>query len=112
MDLVIGPKGIRQRTKADSTVSNFTLYFQSSLYSFFSCHFSISKCCFKFLLVYSPQAVCLAEFRQIRSIKYNTQSDGRTLLFIEIEGAKQVRMFSLQYKVVTLYMHSATLVVN
>ncbi|RXN02379.1 tyrosine kinase 2-beta-like protein [Labeo rohita] len=34
-------------------------------------------------------AVCLAEFRQIRSIKYNTQSDGRTLLFIEIEGAKQ-----------------------
>ncbi|KAI2651891.1 Protein-tyrosine kinase 2-beta [Labeo rohita] len=53
VDLVIGPKGIRQRTKADST------------------------------------AVCLAEFRQIRSIKYNTQSDGRTLLFIEIEGAKQ-----------------------
>ncbi|XP_059354839.1 protein-tyrosine kinase 2-beta-like [Carassius carassius] len=53
VDLVIGPKGIRQRTKADST------------------------------------AVCLAEFRQIRSIKYNTQRDGRTLLLIEIEGAKQ-----------------------
>uniref|UniRef100_A0A673N7L8 non-specific protein-tyrosine kinase n=1 Tax=Sinocyclocheilus rhinocerous TaxID=307959 RepID=A0A673N7L8_9TELE len=53
VDLVIGPKGIRQRTKADST------------------------------------AVCLAEFKQIRSIKYNTQSDGRTLLLIEIEGAKQ-----------------------
>uniref|UniRef100_A0A671RE51 non-specific protein-tyrosine kinase n=1 Tax=Sinocyclocheilus anshuiensis TaxID=1608454 RepID=A0A671RE51_9TELE len=49
VDLVIGPKGIRQRTKA----------------------------------------VCLAEFKQIRSIKYNTQSDGRTLLLIEIEGAKQ-----------------------
>uniref|UniRef100_A0A672P3H2 non-specific protein-tyrosine kinase n=1 Tax=Sinocyclocheilus grahami TaxID=75366 RepID=A0A672P3H2_SINGR len=53
VDLVIGPKGIRQRTKADST------------------------------------AVCLAEFKQIRSIKYNTQIDGRTLLLIEIEGAKQ-----------------------
>uniref|UniRef100_A0A8C2HEU4 non-specific protein-tyrosine kinase n=1 Tax=Cyprinus carpio TaxID=7962 RepID=A0A8C2HEU4_CYPCA len=53
VDLVIGPKGIRQRTKADST------------------------------------AVCLAEFKQIRSIKYNTQNDGRTLLLIEIEGAKQ-----------------------
>uniref|UniRef100_A0A673MTT5 non-specific protein-tyrosine kinase n=1 Tax=Sinocyclocheilus rhinocerous TaxID=307959 RepID=A0A673MTT5_9TELE len=53
VDLVIGPKGIRQRTKADST------------------------------------AVCLAEFRQIQSIKYNTQRDGRTLLLIEIEGAKQ-----------------------
>uniref|UniRef100_A0A671NYP9 non-specific protein-tyrosine kinase n=1 Tax=Sinocyclocheilus anshuiensis TaxID=1608454 RepID=A0A671NYP9_9TELE len=49
VDLVIGPKGIRQRTKA----------------------------------------VCLAEFRQIQSIKYNTQRDGRTLLLIEIEGAKQ-----------------------
>uniref|UniRef100_A0A8C1MHS2 non-specific protein-tyrosine kinase n=1 Tax=Cyprinus carpio TaxID=7962 RepID=A0A8C1MHS2_CYPCA len=49
VDLVIGPKGIRQRTKA----------------------------------------VCLAEFKQIRSIKYNTQNDGRTLLLIEIEGAKQ-----------------------
>uniref|UniRef100_A0A672PAV1 non-specific protein-tyrosine kinase n=1 Tax=Sinocyclocheilus grahami TaxID=75366 RepID=A0A672PAV1_SINGR len=49
VDLVIGPKGIRQRTKA----------------------------------------VCLAEFKQIRSIKYNTQIDGRTLLLIEIEGAKQ-----------------------
>ncbi|KTF95489.1 hypothetical protein cypCar_00024590 [Cyprinus carpio] len=34
-------------------------------------------------------AVCLAEFKQIRSIKYNTQNDGRTLLLIEIEGAKQ-----------------------
>ncbi|ROL50942.1 Protein-tyrosine kinase 2-beta [Anabarilius grahami] len=53
VDLVIGPKGIRQRTKADST------------------------------------AVCLAEFKQIRSIKYNTQTDGRTLLLIDIEGAKQ-----------------------
>ncbi|XP_026147041.1 protein-tyrosine kinase 2-beta-like [Carassius auratus] len=53
VDLVIGPKGIRQRTKADST------------------------------------AVRLAEFKQIRSIKYNTQSDGRTLLLIEIDGAKQ-----------------------
>uniref|UniRef100_A0A672PYA9 non-specific protein-tyrosine kinase n=1 Tax=Sinocyclocheilus grahami TaxID=75366 RepID=A0A672PYA9_SINGR len=53
VDLVIGPKGIRQRTKADST------------------------------------AVCLAEFRQIHSIKYNTQRDGKTLLLIEIVGAKQ-----------------------
>uniref|UniRef100_A0A8C1K325 non-specific protein-tyrosine kinase n=1 Tax=Cyprinus carpio TaxID=7962 RepID=A0A8C1K325_CYPCA len=53
VDLVIGPKGIRQRTKTDSI------------------------------------AVCLAEFRQIRSIKYNTQRDGKTLLLIEIEGAKQ-----------------------
>lgn len=64
------------------------------------------------MLVYSPQAVCLAEFKQIRSIKYNTQSDGRTLLLIEIEGAKQVRTFSLQYQVVKLHMHNATLVVN
>ncbi|XP_056620384.1 protein tyrosine kinase 2 beta, b [Triplophysa dalaica] len=53
VDLVIGPKGIRQRTKADST------------------------------------PVFLAEYKQIRSIKYNTQTNGRTLLLIEIEGARQ-----------------------
>ncbi|KAK7150500.1 hypothetical protein R3I93_011671 [Phoxinus phoxinus] len=53
VDLVIGLKGIRQRTKSDST------------------------------------AVCLAEFKQIRSIKYNAQIDGRTLLLIDIDGAKQ-----------------------
>jgi len=97
VDLVIGPKGIRQRTKADSTVSNFILNFQSSIYSLMSCQLSLSKCCFKFMLIFSPQAVCLAEFKQIRSIKYNTQSDGRTLLLIEIERAKQVRTFSLQH---------------
>lgn len=53
VDLVIGPKGIRQRTKTDST------------------------------------PVFLAEYKQIRSIKYNTQSDGKTLLLIDIEGARQ-----------------------
>uniref|UniRef100_A0A672Q5G8 non-specific protein-tyrosine kinase n=1 Tax=Sinocyclocheilus grahami TaxID=75366 RepID=A0A672Q5G8_SINGR len=50
---------------------------------------SMSKCCFEFIFVFSPQAVCLAEFRQIHSIKYNTQRDGKTLLLIEIVGAKQ-----------------------
>uniref|UniRef100_A0A8C2KUS8 non-specific protein-tyrosine kinase n=1 Tax=Cyprinus carpio TaxID=7962 RepID=A0A8C2KUS8_CYPCA len=40
-------------------------------------------------LIDRMKAVCLAEFRQIRSIKYNTQRDGKTLLLIEIEGAKQ-----------------------
>uniref|UniRef100_A0A671NVE1 non-specific protein-tyrosine kinase n=1 Tax=Sinocyclocheilus anshuiensis TaxID=1608454 RepID=A0A671NVE1_9TELE len=55
VDLVIGPKGIRQRTKA----------------------------------------VCLAEFRQIQSIKYNTQRDGRTLLLIEIEGPFSISVASL-----------------
>ncbi|XP_051951526.1 protein tyrosine kinase 2 beta, b [Xyrauchen texanus] len=53
VDLVIGPRGIRQRTKADST------------------------------------SVCLAEYKHIRSVKYYTHSDGRTLVLIEIEGAKQ-----------------------
>uniref|UniRef100_A0A8C2B9Y9 non-specific protein-tyrosine kinase n=1 Tax=Cyprinus carpio TaxID=7962 RepID=A0A8C2B9Y9_CYPCA len=59
VDLVIGPKGIRQRTKTDSI------------------------------------AVCLAEFRQIRSIKYNTQRDGKTLLLIEIEGPFSISVASL-----------------
>ncbi|XP_034169517.2 protein tyrosine kinase 2 beta, b isoform X2 [Pangasianodon hypophthalmus] len=33
--------------------------------------------------------VCLAEFKQIRSIKCTAQSDGKTLLDIDIKGAKQ-----------------------
>uniref|UniRef100_A0A672NNU6 non-specific protein-tyrosine kinase n=1 Tax=Sinocyclocheilus grahami TaxID=75366 RepID=A0A672NNU6_SINGR len=52
VDLVIGPKGIRQRTDKSSPV-------------------------------------CLATFVQIRSIKCMPQNDGKTLLHIDIEGAKQ-----------------------
>lgn len=36
------------------------------------------------------QTVCLAEFKQIRSIKCTAQSDSKTLLDIDIKGAKQV----------------------
>ncbi|XP_067223779.1 protein-tyrosine kinase 2-beta isoform X6 [Chanodichthys erythropterus] len=53
VDLVIGPKGIRQRTDKSSV------------------------------------PVCLATFAQIQSIKYTLQNDGKTLLHICIEGAKQ-----------------------
>uniref|UniRef100_A0A673L1K7 non-specific protein-tyrosine kinase n=1 Tax=Sinocyclocheilus rhinocerous TaxID=307959 RepID=A0A673L1K7_9TELE len=53
VDLVIGPKGIRQRTDKSSV------------------------------------PVCLATFVQIRSIKCMPQNDGKTLLHIDIEGAKQ-----------------------
>ncbi|XP_039530196.1 protein-tyrosine kinase 2-beta isoform X2 [Pimephales promelas] len=53
VDLVIGPKGIRQRTDKSSV------------------------------------PVCLATFAQIRSIKYTLQDDGKTLLHISIDGAKQ-----------------------
>uniref|UniRef100_A0A672PY69 non-specific protein-tyrosine kinase n=1 Tax=Sinocyclocheilus grahami TaxID=75366 RepID=A0A672PY69_SINGR len=70
VDLVIGPKGIRQRTKADSTVSNFILYLQSCIYSLISC-------------------------QQIHSIKYNTQRDGKTLLLIEIVGPFSISVASL-----------------
>ncbi|KAL1257459.1 hypothetical protein QQF64_010703 [Cirrhinus molitorella] len=53
VDLVIGPKGIRQRTDKSSV------------------------------------PVSLASFAQIRSIKCMPQNDGKTLLHIDIEGAKQ-----------------------
>ncbi|KAK2879149.1 hypothetical protein Q8A67_019940 [Cirrhinus molitorella] len=53
VDLVIGPKGIRQRTDKSSV------------------------------------PVGLASFAQIRSIKCMPQNDGKTLLHIDIEGAKQ-----------------------
>ncbi|KAK7152562.1 hypothetical protein R3I93_010706 [Phoxinus phoxinus] len=53
VDLVIGPKGIRQRTDKSSV------------------------------------PVSLATFAQIRSIKYTLQEDGKTLLHISIDGAKQ-----------------------
>uniref|UniRef100_A0A8C9U3C5 non-specific protein-tyrosine kinase n=1 Tax=Scleropages formosus TaxID=113540 RepID=A0A8C9U3C5_SCLFO len=33
--------------------------------------------------------ICLAEFPQIRSVKCSSQSDGKTLLNVEIDGAKQ-----------------------
>ncbi|XP_059374437.1 protein-tyrosine kinase 2-beta-like isoform X3 [Carassius carassius] len=53
VDMVIGPKGIRQRTDKSSV------------------------------------PVSLATFAQIRSIKCMPQNDGKTLLHIDIEGAKQ-----------------------
>ncbi|XP_058604557.1 protein-tyrosine kinase 2-beta isoform X2 [Onychostoma macrolepis] len=59
VDLVIGPKGIRQRTDKSSV------------------------------------PVCLATFAQIRSIKCIPQNDGKTLLHIDIEGAKQPLSISI-----------------
>uniref|UniRef100_A0A8C1X9T2 non-specific protein-tyrosine kinase n=1 Tax=Cyprinus carpio TaxID=7962 RepID=A0A8C1X9T2_CYPCA len=59
VDLVIGPKGIRQRTDKSS------------------------------------MPVCLATFAQIRSIKCTPQNDGKTLLHIDIEGAKQPLSISI-----------------
>ncbi|XP_043119440.1 protein-tyrosine kinase 2-beta isoform X2 [Puntigrus tetrazona] len=59
VDLVIGPKGIRQRTDKSSV------------------------------------PVCLAKFAQIRSIKCTPQNDGKTLLHIDIEGAKQPLSISI-----------------
>uniref|UniRef100_A0A673JYU5 non-specific protein-tyrosine kinase n=1 Tax=Sinocyclocheilus rhinocerous TaxID=307959 RepID=A0A673JYU5_9TELE len=59
VDLVIGPKGIRQRTDKSSV------------------------------------PVCLATFAQIRSIKCTPQNDGKTLLHIDIEGAKQPLSISI-----------------
>lgn len=53
VDLVIGPKGIRQRTDKSS------------------------------------MPVSLATFSQIRSIKCSLQNDNKTLVHVEIEGAKQ-----------------------
>ncbi|XP_051502924.1 protein-tyrosine kinase 2-beta-like isoform X2 [Myxocyprinus asiaticus] len=53
VDLVIGPKGIRQRTDKSSV------------------------------------PVCLATFAQIQSIKCSLQNDGKALLNVHIEGAKQ-----------------------
>ncbi|XP_030638640.1 protein-tyrosine kinase 2-beta [Chanos chanos] len=53
VDLVIGPKGIRQRTDKSSV------------------------------------PICLANFTQIRSIKCSPQNDGKALLTVDIEGAKQ-----------------------
>lgn len=87
VDLVIGPKGIRQRTKADSTVSNFINIWNKMIYEIWTVTDLFLSC--------SIQPVFLAEYKQIRNIKYNTQTDGRTLLLIEIEGARQVRKFSL-----------------
>uniref|UniRef100_A0A672TEY8 non-specific protein-tyrosine kinase n=1 Tax=Sinocyclocheilus grahami TaxID=75366 RepID=A0A672TEY8_SINGR len=59
VDLVIGPKGIRQRTDKSSV------------------------------------PVCLATFAQIRSIKCTPQNDGKTLLHIDIAGAKQPLSISI-----------------
>ncbi|XP_052436616.1 protein-tyrosine kinase 2-beta [Carassius gibelio] len=59
VDLVIGPKGIRQRTDKSSV------------------------------------PVCLATFAQIRSIKCTPENDGKTLLHIDIEGAKQPLSISI-----------------
>uniref|UniRef100_A0A671SRG2 non-specific protein-tyrosine kinase n=1 Tax=Sinocyclocheilus anshuiensis TaxID=1608454 RepID=A0A671SRG2_9TELE len=58
VDLVIGPKGIRQHTDKSSPV-------------------------------------CLATFAQIRSIKCTPQNDGKTLLHIDIAGAKQPLSISI-----------------
>ncbi|TRY83504.1 hypothetical protein DNTS_016234 [Danionella cerebrum] len=58
VDLVIGPKGIRQRTDKAS------------------------------------MPVCLATFSQIRSIKYTHENDGKTLVNIGIDGAKQTLSIS------------------
>uniref|UniRef100_A0A671SRC4 non-specific protein-tyrosine kinase n=1 Tax=Sinocyclocheilus anshuiensis TaxID=1608454 RepID=A0A671SRC4_9TELE len=59
VDLVIGPKGIRQHTDKSSV------------------------------------PVCLATFAQIRSIKCTPQNDGKTLLHIDIAGAKQPLSISI-----------------
>ncbi|XP_059375829.1 protein-tyrosine kinase 2-beta-like [Carassius carassius] len=59
VDLVIGPKGIRQRTDKSSV------------------------------------PVCLATFAQIRSIKCTPENDEKTLLHIDIEGAKQPLSISI-----------------
>ncbi|KAG7461057.1 hypothetical protein MATL_G00205500 [Megalops atlanticus] len=53
VELVIGSKGIRQRTQKQSA------------------------------------PICLAEYKQIRSIKCSLQSDSKALLHLDIEGAKQ-----------------------
>ncbi|XP_066566613.1 protein tyrosine kinase 2 beta, b isoform X2 [Amia ocellicauda] len=53
VDLVIGSKGIRQRSSKEAVPT------------------------------------CLAEFKKIRSIKCSLQDNGKTLLHLEIEGAKQ-----------------------
>ncbi|KAJ8008671.1 hypothetical protein DPEC_G00080840 [Dallia pectoralis] len=53
VELVIGARGIRQRTQKDSA------------------------------------AVCLADFKQIKSIKCSAQTDGKPLLTLDITGAKQ-----------------------
>ncbi|KAL2082281.1 hypothetical protein ACEWY4_022099 [Coilia grayii] len=53
VDLVIGAKGICQRSQAEAA------------------------------------PICLAEFQQIRSIKCSTRSDGKALMTVDIEGAKQ-----------------------
>ncbi|KAI4877546.1 hypothetical protein NFI96_019012 [Prochilodus magdalenae] len=64
VDLVIGAKGIRQRTHSDSST------------------------------------VCLAEFKQVRSIKITPQNDKKAQLHVEIKGAKQ----PLSVNVLTLAM--------
>uniref|UniRef100_A0A8C7DY76 non-specific protein-tyrosine kinase n=1 Tax=Oncorhynchus kisutch TaxID=8019 RepID=A0A8C7DY76_ONCKI len=53
VELVIGARGIRQRTHKDSA------------------------------------PVCLADFKQIKSIKCSSQSDGKALLNLDIDGARQ-----------------------
>uniref|UniRef100_A0A8C7DHT5 non-specific protein-tyrosine kinase n=1 Tax=Oncorhynchus kisutch TaxID=8019 RepID=A0A8C7DHT5_ONCKI len=56
VELVIGARGIRQRTHKDSA------------------------------------PVCLADFKQIKSIKCSSQSDGKALLNLDIDGARQVHI--------------------
>lgn len=50
-----------------------------------------------FLLLYFTslsrlQSICLATFPQVRSISCSAESDGRALLIVNIEGAKQVTL--------------------
>lgn len=42
--------------------------------------------------IFHLQPVCLATFSKVRSISYSAESDGRALLTVHIEGAKQVTL--------------------
>lgn len=48
--------------------------------------------CFLLAPVCPAQPVCLATFSQVRSISCVAESDGRALLTVHIEGAKQVNV--------------------
>uniref|UniRef100_A0A3Q4I4L9 non-specific protein-tyrosine kinase n=1 Tax=Neolamprologus brichardi TaxID=32507 RepID=A0A3Q4I4L9_NEOBR len=71
VELVVGGRGIRQRTQKDSA------------------------------------AVFLADFKQIKKVQCISQNDGKALLNLDIEGAKQVSVIFLPINYSHFYTHSS-----
>lgn len=85
VDLVIGPKGIRQMTSKEAKVR----WLQGG-----ECWgwLLLKRCLTPALGLYlPPQPTCLAEFKHIKSIKCSSVEDGRAVLQLGLSSTPQVR---------------------